>query len=471
MSGTQPLVPEAIEGRRELPRVLGLFDIGVLASAAMGPAYSLASTMGPMVAAAGNDAVLALALLGLIMLGVALSFARLSDVLPDAGSSFSWSARAFGAAGGTYAAWLLLLSNYFATMTTALPAATYTLALVAPAHASDPLWDAVVGTLWIAASTVLLYYGLRPTALVTALFLVGELIVVGIAAAASFLVHPAAERLVTGAVPLPAAGLGGIVAAMVLGIWMTDGWEVSASASEESTGPATTSGRGGIVALVLTTAVLLGAMAAFLHLGSVAGFTAHQSDAMAYVASRLGGGAWRFAIDATVLVSTAATLWTTILYLSRSVYAMGRDRVLPAAIGNLDGRGVPVHSLLLVFVCVAGFTLLTGFWRSANDVLDLVLNGTSVFLGALFFMSTLSAIKLLANRPGETPLQAYVIPGMSALALAAIVGVDIAESDLKTKTIELAGLSLGIPFSLWRGRRMHLAGIFAAPGREPELER
>jgi amino acid transporter len=466
----QPEVPEEVEGRRRLPRVLGLFDVGVLASAAMGPAYSLASTMGPMVAAAGEQATLALALLGLIMLAVAMSFARLSDVLPDAGSSFSWSARAFGPAGGTYAAWLLLLSNYFATMTTALPAATYTLALVAPSHATDPVWDAVVGGLWIVASTVLLYYGLRPTALVTALFLIGELVVLAVAAVASFIVAPGAEHVAaTNAVALPKVGLGGIVAAMVLGIWMTDGWEVSASASEESTGPAETSGRGGIIALIVTTAILLAAMAAFLHVGTVAGFTAHQSDAMAYVAARLGGGAWGIAIDATVLVSTAATLWTTILYLSRSVYAMGRDGVLPRPIGVLDERGVPVNSLMVVFACVGGFTLLTGFWPSANDILNLVLNGTAVFLGALFCMSTLSAIKLLAGRPGETPFQAYVIPGFAAIALLAIVGVDIAESEAKTRIVELVGLALGIPFSVWRGRSMHLAKIFVG-GRAPELE-
>jgi amino acid transporter len=453
-----------------MPRVLGLFDVGVLASASMGPAYSLAATMGPMVAAAGNNATLALALLSLIMLCVAISFARLSDVLPDAGSSFSWSARAFGPAGGTYAAWLLLLSNYFATMTTALPAATYTLALIAPAHATSPLWDAIGGLLWIAASTLLLYFGLRPTALVTALFLIGELLVLAVAAVVSFIVHPGPEHLAAvAAVPPPSFGIGGIIAAMVLGIWMTDGWEVSASASEESTGPAETSGRGGIIALVGTTVILLIAMAAFLHIGSVAGFSAHQSDAMSYVASRLGGPGWAVAIDATVLVSTAATLWTTILYLSRSVYAMGRDGVLPRGIGELDARGVPVNSLVVVFVCVAGFTLLTGFWPSANDVLNLVLNGTAVFLGALFCMSTLSAIKLLARRPGEKPLQAYIIPGFAAIALLAIVGIDIAESEAKTRAVELVGLALGVPFALWRGRRVHLSGIFVG-GRGPELE-
>jgi amino acid transporter len=443
---------------RALPRVLGLFDVSVLASAAMGPAYSLAATMGPMVAAAGNAATLALALLGGVMLCVAFSFARLSRVLPNAGSSFSWSAQAFGRVGGTYAAWLLLLSNYFATMTTALPAATYTLELLAPRHATEPLWDAGVGAMWIVASTALLYLGLRPTALVTALFLVAELLVVIASALAALVVHPAPEAALgaaAGAVALPTPGFAGIVTAMVLGIWMTDGWEVSASASEESTGGDETPGRGGVIGLVLTTLVLLGAMAAYLHAGSVAGFSAHQTDAMGYVAQRLGGGVWNVTILATVLVSTAATLWTTILYLSRSVYAMGRDGVLPAALGTLDARAVPANSLFAVFACVTVFTLCTGFWPTAAGVLNLVLNGTSVFLGALFAMSALSAIKLLAGRPGEARLQSYLVPGFGALALVAIIAVDVAQSDSTTRSVELYGLLLGVPFALWRGRALH----------------
>jgi len=440
------------EAPRSLPRVLGLFDVSVLASAAMGPAYSLAATMGPMVAAAGNFATLSLALLAGIMLCVAIAFGRLSRVMPNAGSSFSWIASAFGPGMGTYAAWLLLLSNYFATMTTALPAATYTLDLFAPAFATSPLWDALVGALWIVASTLLLSFGLRPTAFTTAVFLISELAVVAVSAVAALLAHPAPERLAAlPALPNPFLG---IVTAMVLGIWMTDGWEVSASASEEATGSANTPGRGGVIALVATTVVLLIAMAAYLHVGTVAGFAANQTDAMAYVASRLGGAGWRVAIDVTVLISTAATLWTTVLYLSRSVYAMGRDGVLPHAFGKLDRRAVPRNSLLLVFGCVAAFTLLTGFWPTAAGVLNLVLNGTSVFLGALFCLSALSAIKLLATKPGESRLATSTIPAFGAAALAAILAIDIVQSDATTRWIEVAGLVLGVPFALWRGRRM-----------------
>ena len=442
-----------------LPRVLGLFDVSVLASAAMGPAYSLAVTMGPMIAAAGSNATIALVLLGAVMSCVAIAFARLSEVLPNAGSSFSWVASAFGQRAGAYAAWLLLLSNYFATMTTALPAATYTLALFAPQLATSPLWDALIGAIWIALSTALLYAGLRPTAFTTAVFLLAELAVVGASAVAACFAHPAPEHLAPPALPNPFVG---IATAMVLGIWMTDGWEVSASASEETTGGADTPGRGGLVGLLLTTALLVAAMLAYGRVGSVAGFAAHQADAMDYVADRLGGAVWHVTIVATVLVSTAATLWTTMLYLSRSAYAMGRDGVLPAPLGRLDVRGVPANSLYAVFACTAAFTLITGFWPTAASVLNLVLNGTSVFLGALFAMSAIAAIKLLGKRDDADRLRSVVIPAIGAATLCAIIAVDVAQSDGTTRAIEIGGLLLGFPFALWRGRVSSRSALLAS---------
>lgn len=431
-----------------LPRVLGLFDVSVLASAAMGPAYSLAVTMGPMVAAAGSNATIALVLLAGVMSCIAIAFARMSEVMPTAGSSFSWVASAFGTHSGAYAAWLLLLSNYFATMTTALPAATYTLALFAPHLAASPLWDALVGTLWIVASTLLLYAGLRPTAVTTAVFLIAELVVVAASAVAACLAHPAPEHLAPPALPNPFVG---IVTAMVLGIWMTDGWEVSAAASEETTGASETPGRGGLLGLLVTTALLVAAMLAYGRVGSVAGFAAHQTDAMSYVADRLGGTFWHVSIVATVLVSTAATLWTTVLYLSRSAYAMGRDGVLPGALGRLNARGIPANSLFAVFGCTAAFTLVTGFWPTAASVLNLVLNGTSVFLGALFAMSAIAAIKLVRTRSHWSRLSAVGVPLFGAVALCGIVAIDVAQSDATTRAIEIGGLLLGVPFAIWRG--------------------
>ncbi len=162
---------------RRLPKVLRFFDISVLASASMGPAYSLASTMGLLVAAVGMAAPLTLIALSAVMLCVAVSFSMLARVEPNAGSSYSWIRSVFGDRVGAYGAWLLILSNFFATMAIATPAGTDTLELIAPAHAQDTLWVAGIGAVWIAVSSVLLYVGIRPTAFVTLIALAFEMVV------------------------------------------------------------------------------------------------------------------------------------------------------------------------------------------------------------------------------------------------------------------------------------------------------
>jgi amino acid transporter len=113
-------------------RVLTLRDLVVVAAASMGPAFSLATTMAAMVAAAGRWTWLALVLVAGLMALIALGYRQLGERMRDAGSSYAWIRVAFGAAGGAYGAWVLLVANMFAVLATALPAGTYTLDLVAP---------------------------------------------------------------------------------------------------------------------------------------------------------------------------------------------------------------------------------------------------------------------------------------------------------------------------------------------------
>ncbi|HEV3154823.1 MAG TPA: APC family permease [Candidatus Baltobacteraceae bacterium] len=446
---------------RRLPRVLRFFDISVLASAAMGPAYSIASTMGPLVAAAGGLAPVSLVALGAIMLCIAIGFSQLARVAPNAGSSYSWIRLAFGSRAGAYGAWLLLLSNFFATMAIAVPAGIYTLDLLAPNRAQDPVWDAAVGAVWIIGSTILLYVGLRPTAVVTATALALELGVLGVSAAVALVLphhaipHPVGAAGVSGA-QVAGVSLFGFITAMTLGVWMSDGWEVSASASEEVQGDGREAGRGGIMGLVVTMIVLAGATAAYLHLGSIAGFVANQADAMRYVADLLGSGAWRPVIITTVLVSTCSTLWTTILYLSRSVFAMGRDGVLPRALGKLDARNEPLWSLAVVAILVTACELLTGFSKTAADALNAVLNASSVFLGLLFVFSAAAATRIFWKTARRW--RGVIIPSIGAAALLGVIGATIATEDRSLQLIALVGLLIGIPFAFWRSDAPAVAG-------------
>ena len=429
-----------------LRRVLALRDLIVVAAAAMGPAFSLATTMAAMVAAAGRWTWLALAIITVLMAMIAAGYKRLGERLRNAGSSYVWIRAAFGPEAGAYGAWVLLVANVFAVLATALPAGAYTLDLVAPALSSDGGAVALLACGWIVAAAVLLWYGLRPTAALAFVLLAAEVIVLGAAAAVAAL-HPAHGALVADPFPLE---WGGLIGAIVIGIWMIDGWEVSASAAEEARGDASVPGSGGLAGLFLTAVVLLAAIQGFARLGTRSGFERHESDALAYVGGLLGGS-WGPLLTVTVLVSLAASLQTTLVYLSRSIYAMGRDGTLPRALGRLDVRSEPAAAIAVVTVLSVACSLAAGLSLSAKAAFDHALQGTSWFLGVLFAMSALAAVRIF-GREGTARWSGVVLPGTGAAILGAILLIAFERDDTWTRGFIAASAIIGLPLALWRGR-------------------
>ena len=404
----------------------------------MGPAFSLASTLGVMVAAAGSQAILALLGTTVVLLLVAIAFMQLITRFPDAGSSYGWARRAFGEGIGAYTAWILIVANFFAVLATAVPAGTYTLALVAPSLVDSTFWSAAVGCAWIIAIALVLYLGIRSSARAAAVLLIAELAVLGASAVAG-IAHPAPPALASA--PAHSLGAIGFIEAMVLGIWMVDGWEVTASTSEETRDAARVAGVGGIVGLLVTAVFLIVCTFAYLHAGGVQGLAANQTDVLAFVGERLGGG-WRTLLVVTVLISLAAALETTLLYLVRSVYAMGRDGVLPGALGLLGARTRdPDVALVAVTIASLVAMAIVGLVPSANDRLALVLNGSAVFLGLLFLISCLAGLRL--RREG-TPFFAAA----GALALVVILTVAIVQAAPATRWCIIVALGLGLPITL-----------------------
>jgi amino acid transporter len=271
--------------------------------------------------------------------------------------------------------------------------------------------------------------------------------VLAVAAAVAAL-HPLVAHA---AIATPPPGLPGIAGAVALGIWMIDGWEVSASAAEEAEDASSAPGAGGLGGLVLTALVLLGCMTAFLRVGTLDGFAAHEGDAMAYVGEALGGDVWRVTITVTVLVSLAASLQTTLIYLTRSFFAMGRDGVLPAAFGVLDVRAQPAFAVIVMTAIGVAGTLASAFSASVRAAFAFVLSGTAVFLGVLFLLSAAAAVRIFA-RERTALLDGVVLPAVATVALFGVLALAVAQDDRATQTFLVVLALAGVPFAIWRSR-------------------
>ena len=449
-------------GVRRLLRSLSLVDLSVLASSSMAPAYSIAAVMGLVVAAAGVGAPLAVIVSTIPITFVAIGFMRLSMAKPSAGGAYTWSREAFGDRVGWFTAVLVIIAYYFGTLATAVPAGVYTINAMSLLHvhvAATPLSIAIAGVLWTAFSTYFLIIGARPTALLSAVFLAIEiaalLIIAAIALLHPFGGTPSPTHLPIG-ITIGATGIAGLIVGAVLSIWLSAGWEIATYSSEESTGASTTPGAGALIGLLTTMALVWFCMVAFMHVGTVDGFTHHQDDALAYVAQRLGGGWISALMVANVLVSSAAALWTTMLVLSRAVFAMGRDGLLPRVLSGVHPKyGSPWVAILAVSLPVALLLVYSGLVSSAQQTLNTVVTGSSIFVGLTFIITGLACAYLHTR---QQPEQRHAFTGVALPAIGALWTLGFLIYDIWTQQpsfivwVTVIGIAMAFIFSVLAGR-------------------
>jgi amino acid transporter len=449
----------AASGVNHLRRSLSLVDLFVLSSSSMAPAYSLAAVMGLVVAAADVGAPLAVIVSTIPIALIAIGFWRLTTAHPSAGAAYSWSRLAFGNRVGWFTATLVILAYYFGTIATALPSGVYTLNFLLPKLTASPVAVGVAGMLWIAFSVYFLVIGARPTARLSAVFLYFELFAILLIAAIA-LFHPFSGTPPPHHLPIGFAlgrsALTGLIAGAVLSIWISAGWEISNYSSEEARGPATTPGLGALVGLLGTMAIVWFCMVAFLHVGTVDGFTQHQEDALAYVASRLGGGWVAGLMTAAVLTSSAAALWTTMLSLSRGIFAMSRDGLLPRAFAAVHPRyGSPWTAILAVGIPCGVVMLLSGIFSNARDTLLTVVGASSIFLGGTFIAGGLACAYLHIKEKGlaKHVLSGVVAPVIGSLWTLAFLVYDVwKEQGPFFQHIILVGIAVALVFAATAGR-------------------
>ncbi|HXW75938.1 MAG TPA: APC family permease, partial [Candidatus Eremiobacteraceae bacterium] len=407
---------------------------------------------------------------------IAIAFHRLCEEHPDAGSTYAWARLAFGPGAGAFGAWVVLLSYFFAAVAAVVPAGIYTLELAAqfhlapPALADNALAVAVAGCAWVAAASALLIGGIRPTARVSGLFLLFEVVVlVGFAALAIF--HPAAAAVTRpSTLSIGNHGFDGFLAAMVVAVWVTDGWEVSSYSAEESQGSSRVPGMAGIVGLLVMVALMFACMVAFTGIASLGGLAAHQGDTLAYVASRLGGGWLSLVMILTVLISTGATLWTTQLGLSRGLFSMARDRLFPRAITNVHPTfGTPYISIAAVNGGVFVVALLTGLLPSANAALEHVVNSTAIMLNLTFILTGASCVVHFVRRGAKlTDPTRVVLPAIGTVAIAALLDLNFRSQTLIDQRVALVTLVLGIAYAasvVAFGRTKLMPKVVIQPGK------
>ncbi len=435
-------------------------DLVPLSVSSVGPLFSVAATGGVMAAQAGWWTLPAIAILALPFVVSSFVFRLLNRHFPHAGASYHWSARIIGRTASRHQAWILILAYFLSIPPIAIPAGAYTLELVAPGYHAPATVRMGMALFWIVFAAIPLLLGAKPTARITQVFFCVEM--VSLAAFAALGVANWSRLSVP--VHFGAPPIGGILIVVVIAATILDGWEIDSYAAEESQRPRKHPGVGGIIGVF--GALLFYAVLYPLMLGETPmHLLANSSDPLAAWSQRLLPGApWAMLVP--ILFSTAGGLWLTSFILIRALYAMGRERLLPASFGRLNRHDIPHVATFTALGLAVAVVAVQLFVSTLSSFFALMLSGAGFFLLAEFFLDSVTATVFLTTghrRLPETQLQPHshrlltagaifssVIMGALLIAFF-LVGPNAIGGGVDQVFAVLAGL--GFVFAWWSGRR------------------
>ncbi len=338
-----------VESKGLKKNAIGYVSNIVIGVASTAPAYSIAATLGFIVAdpGVGTHAPGILLASFVPMLLVSLAYRYLNKADPDAGTTFAWSTRAFGPTTGWLNGWAIFLADLLVMASLGYVAAIYTFKLFEWHWAEVHKGAGLVGcVLWIWLMTWICHRGIELSARIQQVLLsfeVAMLMIFSVVAlvdvysgnAAAHSIEPQASWFNPFAIPFH-----DLIVAMLLGIFIYWGWDSGVAVNEESEDSNEGPGRAAVVSTVLLVAIylLVSAGAQSYHGTSFIADEENAGDVLnALGHGVLGSVGVRFLIVA-VLTSAAASTQTTILPTARTTLSMAKWDAIPSVFGRVHKR-------------------------------------------------------------------------------------------------------------------------------------
>ena len=420
---------------------VGLLGSMVIAISSVAPAYALTATLGPTVTEVGLQ-MPAIFLIGFVpMLLVAYAYRALNQVAPDAGTSFTWTVKAFGPHIGWMCGWGLVIATIIVLSNLAGVAVTFLYLFLAEVFGNPDIATWGDGTFVnvatclgiVALATAVAYRGMTTTKEVMYV-----LVTVQMVALALFVVFALVKALngdATSSIdfsfswlnPFSVASFAALATGLSLSIFMYWGWDAALSANEETTGSERTPGIAALLSLVIlgSTYVLIG-IAALMFAGNAEtgvglGNPETADNVFAALADPVLGGALGLLLFLAVLASSASSLQTTFIPAARTILAMGVYKALPDRLATMHPtHRIPSYATLVSGIGTAIFyTVMTIV--SENVLVDTILSlglmicfyyGITAFAAAWYFRRELVGVKAI--------LLKGVAPVLGGLTLAAV---------------------------------------------------
>jgi amino acid transporter len=356
--GTPSIIVEQQVDKGLKSGALSLVSSVVMGVASTAPAYSLAATLGLIVAAVGFGSPIIAFLAFIPMLLTSIGYSELNKADPDCGTTFTWATRAFGPKTGWAGGWAIVAADVLVMMSLAQIAGQYMFQLFG-AHGigTNPTSGFVllVGVGWIIAMTYICYRGIEVSAMFQKFLLSIEVVMLLVLSVVALVRvgdghHPSVS--ITPGVswfnPLQ-NGFSAFVSGIILMLFIYWGWDTAVSVNEETADREKTPGRAAIIStliLLVTYVITIFAAQSFAGVGTTGIGLANPNnvgDVLSILGSSVFGTSGFGRVLAQLLIlmvlsSAAASTQTTILPTARTTLSMATYRAIPRVFSKMHPR-------------------------------------------------------------------------------------------------------------------------------------
>jgi amino acid transporter len=403
---------------------LGFVSSVVIGVASTAPGYSLAASLGLVVAVVGLQAPAIMLLAFVPMLFIASAYYYLNRADPDCGTTFSWVTRAMGPHMGWMGGWGIIAADVIVMANLAQIAGQYTFYLVgADSLGNSKWWSLALGVIWIAVMTWICYVGIEASAKTQWFLLGAEVVILGLFAVVALLKvyfqNPAGaiEPSLSWLNPFDISGTGALADGIILAVFIYWGWDSTVTVNEETDDATETPGKAALWAtVILVLLYVVDSVAAQAYHG--ASFLSDNSDdVFKALGSDVLGSPWDKLLIIAVLTSASASTQTTILPTARTSLSMAAHGAIPRRFANIHPRyltpststiymgvlsiiwyvGLTIISESILFASIAGLGLMIAFYYAltgyacpiyyrhhlTTGVKNFVFIGVSPVIGAL----------------------------------------------------------------------------------------
>jgi len=407
-------------------------EIGLFGATALGIGAIIGSGIfivtGVVAGIAGPAMVVSVIIAGIIALFSALSVAELSTYLPEEGGTYTFAQKLVSPFAGFVAGWIWIFSNIFVGAAVSLGFAHYFVALFPS-----------VPVKFIAVIICLVFIAINYVGLKESTLLNNMLVTIKVLILMFFVVFGLGFFSPAHFTPPAPAGVPGILGGAALIFFAYTGFARVTIMAEEVQEPEKTIPRSIFLALGISTALYI--LVSIIAVGLAGTPALAQSGSPLADAIRVSGSSGSvLLISLGAMIATASVLLTTIMGISRIIFAMARNNDIPPVLGRIHPRfNTPHHAIWITGAFMIAAILLAD--------LALVVAVSTFAMLVFYLIANIAALKIPAEHR-QYPPAVPVIGALSCIGLIAFLNAN-------AWVIGIIGLLIGIA---WFGIR-HKTGI------------